>query len=268
LYHRGDGRHRIPIPKFSTVGGDQSIDEGYVRIPAVNTEDERLSQKPDDKLPFALASSSPRRRELIDLFGRPVKTLKVDVDEQPFKGENPTALAQRLATAKLQLAASEQQPESIMIAADTVVADDTRLLGKPANQAAALEMLMSLRGHSHDVITVVAIRVTTEQSEWIESCTTKVPMRDYSKQEVESYVRSGSPLDKAGAYGIQDESHQMTDLPALTGCFANVMGLPLCHLARGMARLGQPPSVDIAARCIEHTGYPCTVYPAILEGSA
>jgi predicted house-cleaning NTP pyrophosphatase (Maf/HAM1 superfamily) len=90
-------------------------------------------------------------------------------------------------------------------------------------------------------------------------------MRPYSPREVAAYVAGGSPLDKAGAYGIQDDGFLPVDLERLTGCYANVMGLPLCHLARALRRLGHPSPADVPAGCRAHTGYDCPVYESILR---
>ncbi len=100
----------------------------------------------------------------------------------------------------------------------------------------------------------------------IEVCETSVPMRSYEEPELRAYIEGGSPFDKAGAYGIQDEAFRPVDLDAMRGCYANVMGLPLCHLGRAIKRLGYPPVVDIPQACMSHTGYDCDVYPLIEKG--
>jgi predicted house-cleaning NTP pyrophosphatase (Maf/HAM1 superfamily) len=90
-------------------------------------------------------------------------------------------------------------------------------------------------------------------------------MRRYSPGEAAAYVAGGSPLDKAGAYGIQDDGFRPVALEHLHGCYANVMGLPLCHLARALRRLGHPSPRDVPAACRSHTGYDCPVYESILR---
>lgn len=91
-------------------------------------------------------------------------------------------------------------------------------------------------------------------------------MRAYSDAEIHNYVTGGSPFDKAGAYGIQDESFKPADVASMSGCYANVMGLPLCHLARAMRSLGFIASTDIPQACMNYTGYDCHVYSRIEKG--
>jgi predicted house-cleaning NTP pyrophosphatase (Maf/HAM1 superfamily) len=98
----------------------------------------------------------------------------------------------------------------------------------------------------------------------VDTCVSEVPMREYADPEVEAYLDSGSPLDKAGAYGIQDGDFNPVDMSRMRDCFANVMGLPLCHLVRNLRRLGYEPPADVPAACQAFTGYECHVFPAIL----
>ena len=104
--------------------------------------------------------------------------------------------------------------------------------------------------------------------EIVEVCETLVPMRNYDLVEIEAYVASGSPLDKAGAYGIQDDGFQPVAAELLQGCYTNVMGLPLCHLVRAMRRLGHHPPVDVPTACQVYTGFLCPVYQQILGEDA
>jgi MAF protein len=171
-----------------------------------------------------------------------------------------------LAVAKARLAAEQEGQGEIVLAADTVVAKADRILGKPLDQTEAHRMLMDLRAQSHQVIT--ALMLIGDGQEAIEICETTVPMRDYGPKEVSEYVATGSPLDKAGAYGIQDSGFDPVAVEKMEGCFANVMGLPLCHLVRAMRSLGQTPEADVPLACQAHTGYDCPVYPEILRGVA
>jgi predicted house-cleaning NTP pyrophosphatase (Maf/HAM1 superfamily) len=129
-------------------------------------------------------------------------------------------------------------------------------------------MLERLSGDSHRVVTAVAIFTPGASGPVVEVCITEVPMRPYTSEEAAEYVAGGSPMDKAGAYGIQDGAFQPVSVERLRGCFANVMGMPLCHLARAMRRLGQPAPADVPASCQVHTGYVCPVYESILGGLA
>jgi len=127
-------------------------------------------------------------------------------------------------------------------------------------------MLRELRGRHHTVITAIALKPSWATEIYNEICETIVPMRAYSDADIRSYIAGGSPFDKAGAYGIQDAIFNPADLGAMSGCFANVMGLPICHLARAMRALGDTPPVDIPSACMRHTGYDCDVYSMIEKG--
>jgi septum formation protein len=214
---------------------------------------------------FILASASPRRRQLLALTGWKVIVKPVAVDEAPQPGESAEAIARRLALAKLRAAALNKDKNELILAADTIVVDGDRLLGKPTDSKDAERMLISLRGRSHSVHTAIALTKMCSGCEEIDICKTMVPMRDYSNKEIEAYIASGEPLDKAGSYGIQDEGFHPVEVERFNDCYANVMGLPLCHVVRAMYRLGYPLSVDVPEACQEFTGYTCTVHHAILR---
>jgi MAF protein len=214
-----------------------------------------------------LASASPRRSELLALTGWEQAVLPAEVDETPQEGEAAEALARRLAREKA-LAASEANAQSAVIAADTVVELDGKILGKPSGPEEARQMLRALRGRSHRVITAIHLLDPVSDREILDACTTEVPMRAYSDAELEAYVASGEPLDKAGGYGIQSQGFQPVDRGRLAGCFANVMGLPLCHVVRSAQHLGLQPARDVPAACQEHLAYDCPVYAQILEAEA
>jgi MAF protein len=188
----------------------------------------------------------------------------VTIDEQPRPGEDAKALVQRLALAKSQALVDRLNPSSYVLAADTVVADGDLMLGKPAGPAEANRMLVDLRGRAHTVFTAISLSHQDMHGEIVEVCETSVHMRDYTDKEVEAYVSTGSPLDKAGAYGIQDGGFHPVAYDELFGCYANVMGLPLCHLVRAMHKLSEEAPVDVPAACIAYTGYACPVYSEIL----
>lgn len=213
---------------------------------------------------WVLASGSPRRRDLLALTGWVFEIRAVSVDEGAMRGEAPEGYVRRVATAKAQAGADLFPEAGLILAADTIVVHEGCLLGKPADAAEALDMLMELRGRTHRVLTALAWIAGGRQAPLVEICETEVPMRMYTRDEAQAYIESGSPLDKAGAYGIQDGGFQPVDLDRLEGCFANVMGLPLCHLTRGMQTLGSAPPKDVPARCQAYTGYACPVYERIL----
>lgn len=205
--------------------------------------------------PILLASASPRRRELLSLLGLPFSVVVADVDETNSDGESPPAMVQRLSRAKA-MAVAVNHPHALIIAADTTVALDGESLGKPADAAEATAMLRALCGRSHKVYSGLSVVQGSQTlTDLVESI---VWMRDYSDGEIARYVAGGDPLDKAGAYAVQHAGFH----PAhrVEGCFANVMGLPLCHLTRTLARLGVPVPVDVPAVCQSHTGFACRVF--------
>ncbi len=214
---------------------------------------------------IVLASGSPRRRELIGLGGWEVDIRPAGVDESPRPAETAERLTRRLADAKAD--AARLAPGEVVLAADTVVADGAQLLGKPADQAEAGRMLERLSGRTHRVITSITLRAADGRVVH-DSCELTVPMRAYDDLELRHYLASGDSLDKAGGYGIQDGRFDPVDRESLEGCFANVMGLPVCHVVRNLRRLGVEPARDVPAACRELTGYACRVYPSILQEKA
>jgi septum formation protein len=204
-----------------------------------------------------LASNSPRRRELLSWMGLPFFTLPTSIDETPLKDEPPDQYVRRLAAEK-SYAAARNSIGLIILAADTTVADGNLILGKPANRNEAADMLRQLRGRSHHVYTALSLKTKDHEQPLLDLCISPVTMRDYRDAELEVYISSGDPLDKAGAYAIQHEGfHPVT---GFTHCYANVMGLPLCHLARTLSRAGIQPLVDIPTVCQNNLGYVCSVF--------
>jgi septum formation protein len=187
-----------------------------------------------------------------------------DVDETQHPAEPPAEYVLRLAEAKARVAASRTVSGEVIVAADTTVVDEDTLLGKPRDAAEATAMLRQLRGRKHRVYTGLAILNSATGQLVKDLCVTDVPMRSYTDVEIDRYVRSGDPLDKAGAYAIQhDEFHPVA---GLNGCFASVMGLPLCHLLRLLEKLGVSYSDEVPSRCQTHLNYACPVSSAILRG--
>ena len=234
----------------------------------LSTEAETVAAPPvpgAGRFALRLASASPRRRELLALLGLPLRLAPAAIDERPRPDESAEALVRRLAAAKAREAAAGTRDE-LVIGADTVVEHAGRLLGKPADDAEAAGMLAALAGNTHRVLSAVAVLDPQRGRERVEACETEVPMRAYGLDEIAAYVASGSPLDKAGAYGIQDRGFDPVDVERLRGCFANVMGLPLCHLTRALRALGQDPPADVARACQQALDYTCPVYTEILEG--
>ncbi len=209
-----------------------------------------------------LASQSPRRRALLDIFGWPLEVQPADLDETPLPGEHPRDYVRRLAEAKARALLPAAAAGQVIIAADTTVADGDRLLGKPASPQEALDMLRRLRGRAHQVHTGLAVLAAASGRLVSEVQTSQVHMRTYTEAEMQAYVRSGDPLDKAGAYAIQNRDFRPVE--RLEGCFASVMGLPLCNLARLLHALGLPAPAEVPALCQTHLAIHCDFHPQIL----
>ncbi len=216
---------------------------------------------------LVLASQSPRRRELLALLALPFEVSAPDVTESPCADESPAELVLRLSQAKARAASSGHPPKSgratVIIACDTVVSLNGDILGKPRSKAEATATLRQLRGRSHSVYSGVALLEMETDRAVTTLAETRVRMRRYSERELDRYVASGDPMDKAGSYAIQHTAFH--PVAALEGCFANVMGLPLCHLAHSLRDLGIEPPADVPTACQAHTQRRCPVYPTILR---
>ncbi|MEZ0397332.1 MAG: Maf family protein [Anaerolineales bacterium] len=211
-----------------------------------------------------LASASPRRRELLALGNWMFHPQPVDMDETARPGEAPADYVLRLAESKARLCAEHAHAEQTIVAADTVVVLDGALLGKPADMAQAAEMLRRLRGRSHQVYTGLAVLRMSDGRLMTDLCVTEVPMRAYSDEEMNAYIQSGDPLDKAGAYAIQHPTFR--PVAEMRGCYASVMGLPLCHLVRTLRQLNISPNADVPANCQVHLRYQCPIFRQVLRG--
>jgi len=199
-----------------------------------------------------LASQSPRRQALLAALGVAFTVDAADVDETPLPGEAPDALVCRLCRAKAQ-AVAMRQPRAVVLAADTLVALDGRLLGKPADPAEATEMLTALRDRTHQVYTAVCVAHAGEQHARL--AISHVTMRPYSDAEIAAYVASGDPLDKAGAYAIQ---HPLfLPVAGWTGCYTSIMGLPLWLVTEMLAQVGIRTPGAVAEVCGGLNGGKC-----------
>ena len=188
----------------------------------------------ENKAPrLILASGSPRRRELLAELGLVFEARTPEVEEEL---EEHLPVQEAVVTLALRKAESvhAQVPGALVIAADTVVILEGQVLGKPRDEAAARDMLRRLRGRWHEVVTglVVMAPDVTRQG----AVTSRVKMRSYSDEELEAYVRSGDPLDKAGAYAIQNKVFDPVE--RVEGSWTNVMGLPLDAVYRWLVLLG------------------------------
>ncbi len=182
---------------------------------------------------LVLASSSPRRAELLGVAGMPFEVDPPGVEESRG-GASPAVEAARLAEAKARAVAG-RHPGSVVLGCDTEVVLDGEALGKPANAEEALRMLERLRGRTHEVITGIHLLDVPTGASRSALERTLVTMRDFSDAEALHYARSGDPLDKAGGYGIQSGAAVLVE--RIEGCYYNVVGLPLSRLATLMEEL-------------------------------
>lgn len=216
-------------------------------------------------LPIVLASTSPRRKELLGLFQVSFEVMPADINEDVLQDEAPEAYVQRLALEKAQtIARALAGRPAIVIAADTTVVHQGQIIGKPENAADAERILRSLRGQSHQVFSGLCLLNTATGEQVVELAESQVPMRNFSDSEMSAYIASGEPMDKAGAYGIQNSSFHPVE--NFAGCFANVAGLPLCHVLRNWRLWGLPLAMDdLPHACQRHLNYDCPVSQPILD---
>ena len=171
-----------------------------------------------------LASGSPRRRQLLEQMGLTFRVAATDVDESIPHDMCPVEAAKMLARRKAM--AAVQADDKVIIAADTIVAVDNRILGKPADAADARAMLWMLSGQKHEVLTGLCVAHAGRIYTAVEQ--TEVHFEELDETDIEDYVRTGEPMDKAGGYGIQGRAGVF--IHAIEGCYYNVMGLPLARL--------------------------------------
>lgn len=189
-----------------------------------------------NSLPIILASASPRRKKLLEQINLKFKTVSVDLDERQLPNEKPFRMVKRLAEEKLQLALQKIQ-NGIIITADTIVVLDGKIIGKPKDEIDAVKILKKLSGRKHTVYTGFALFNTSTNKKIISYEKTFVQFRKLTNEEISLYVGSGSPMDKAGAYGIQDDFGAVF-IQAINGCYYNVVGLPLSRVYHALNEVG------------------------------
>lgn len=193
-----------------------------------------------DKPLIYLASASPRRRELLGQIGIPFERIACEIDEIPLPGEAARPYVERLARAKAAAGIAAAQaaglPTRLLLAADTTVALEGQILGKPIDTADARAMLAQLSGSTHEVLTGVAIS-DGQRCEYQLSCS-MVRFRQLSAAEIAAYVASGEPLDKAGSYGAQGLGAVLIE--EIRGSFSGVVGLPLAETVALLQRFDYP----------------------------
>ncbi len=188
-----------------------------------------------------LASASPRRRELLAQAGFRFRVEAADIPEEPLPGEDPIAYVTRLAREKAEAIATRiAEPMTVILGADTTVVIDGAILGKPEDAADAARMLRLLSGRTHQVITGVAVLTGkgADEQTLVAAEITAVQFQSLSAEEMDAYVATGEPMDKAGAYAIQGRAARW--IPRIQGCYFNVVGLPLALVASLLAAL--PPT--------------------------
>ena len=199
---------------------------------------------------------------MISWAGWQVEAIPPHIDESQLSDEPPEAYVRRIAVQKCMKPIDAARDEDTIIAADTIVVSSEKILGKPSDAGEAFEMLTELCDKTHWVITALAVRKAPNGQPLMDICRSEVKMRAYSESEIWAYVNSGDPLDKAGAYAIQDEIFRPTE--KFRGCFASVMGLPLCHLERTLRQFGDYQPTDWAAVCQKQLKYTCPITARIM----
>jgi septum formation protein len=181
--------------------------------------------------PWVLASSSPRRRDLLGLLCSNFEVIPSQIEESQRPGESPIQMVQRLAKEKA-MAVHQFRPESLVIGADTVVVCEGQILGKPVSPEEARAMLQKLSGRTHEVMT--GLCVLKGETAAVDAARTLVRFSLLSGEEIEDYLATGEPFDKAGAYATQGKAARFVE--AIEGCFFNVVGLPVSLLYRMLRR--------------------------------
>jgi MAF protein len=205
-----------------------------------------------------LASSSPRRFELLKTTGLPFEVARPDIDEDPHPGEPAGTYVMRLSLEKAWAVANTlPSGEALILSADTTVVDGALILGKPANSDEAAMMLRQLRDRAHLVYTGVTVLDSSSGESMTRLTTTRVVMRPYTDDEIADYVASGDALGKAGSYAIQNPSFR--PVARIDGCYTNVVGLPMCTVYAMLAEYGMRPQTAVPC---SPTNPPCIFYPS------
>jgi len=191
-------------------------------------------------LTLVLASTSPRRYQILSLLGLPFLMVP-PASREVLSGARPPA--QEALHQARQKAASlvSRFPDAVILGSDTLINLDGRLIGKPSSRDDARSILQRLRGRTHDVVTAVSILHQSKNVDAVE--TARVTIRDFTDTELDAYLATGDPLDKAGAYAIQGAGRDL--VASLDGDYLAVVGLPLRAVAQGLAKLGCPVTVDV-----------------------
>ncbi len=188
---------------------------------------------------IVLASTSPRRRELLQQIGLEFAVVPADIDETVLSGETPEGHVVRLSLGKAATVSQRSEVDGRwFIGSDTIVLLDDQILGKPKDADHARTMLRRLSGREHQVLSGFAVIDRKQQRHRCEAVSTKVVFRDLTDDEIERYIATGEPADKAGSYAIQGLG--VCFVAAIEGSYTNVVGLPLCRLTLALRELGVP----------------------------
>ena len=182
-----------------------------------------------------LASASPRRTELMSLAGIEFSVVPADINEAVLPGENPSEHVMRLSREKADVVAGTTNGR-FFIGADTVVVLDDRIMGKPADEAEAFQMLSALSGRNHEVITGFSVFDKVSGIHLSRCVRTEVTFKELSEGEIRSYIATGCPMDKAGAYAMQGGAVHF--IRSISGSYTNVIGLPMTELYETLCQLG------------------------------
>jgi len=183
-----------------------------------------------------LASASPRRSEILQNLRIPFEKRVSSIDEEAFTTKDPIETVKRLAFEKAKSVVRDSTEDGLIIGADTIVVYNNEILGKPKNDEEALRYLKLLSGKKHYVYSGLSMLWPAQDKTFIDYCETLVYMRDYNDLEIEAYIRTKEPLDKAGAYGIQGYGAALIE--KIDGDYYNVVGLPISKLIEGFQTLG------------------------------
>lgn len=194
-----------------------------------------------------LASQSPRRRELLGQMGFSFTVRPAKGEELPHPELTPAQLVEELARQKALEVSAEAEADDVVVAADTVVAIDGKVLGKPHDKVHAAQMLSALSGREHTVYTGVAVK--RGETLLVEHEATQVRFRPLTEREIDLYIQTGEPMDKAGSYGIQGYGALLVE--GIRGDYFTVVGLPICRLGRMLAQVGEDALAQCAQKCAE-----------------
>ena len=210
--------------------------------------------------PLILASASPRRRQLLSRMGLNFKVMPAGVVEETRPEESPRETVARLSLSKA-LAVAPRINSGYIIAADSMVALNGKLFGKPKDDEEARQMLRQLRGTHHQVATGVTVLEAVSGRRLTDVVTSDITLRNFTDEEIEASIHSGIPLDKAGAYAVQDELLRPAE--SWVGCYSNIVGLPMCRVGQMLEELGcdistwrtSPPPGDCGPTCPNNGGH-------------